>query len=226
MSTIDYPLWIDRLRKFTGKLHQLSGEIDVIAEISPTVSEEMLSYISRKWKGGLPTALRRFWSEGASGIDCKYSWRPQEGDLPRLQEIFESTDSICGGVRFEPAASIYPGNSGAVPNDECMRETVGQAGLELWCRCAVFLHVGNGDCLGLDPTTNPDDPAVIYLFHDGEESGQISPTFSQFLLAWEELSYIGPECWLLDYWLDWDLGTIDCTKHKTAELRRLLTPAP
>lgn len=226
MSTIDYHQWIERLRLFTENLQQLSGEINLSNEISPKVSEEMLTHIAKKWKNGLPAALRNFWSEGASGIDCRYSWRPQDRDLSRLHEIFESTDAIYGGACFEPAASIYPGNSGAAPNDESMREIVGQEGLELWCRCAVFLHVGNGDCLGLDPTTNPDDPAVIYLLHDGEESGQISPTFSQFLLAWEELSYIGPESWLLDYWLDWDRGTIDCTKHKTAELRMLLTPVP
>ena len=105
-----------------------------------------------------------------------------------------------------------------------MVETIGRGGLDLWCRCAVFLHVGNGDCLGLDPSTNLDDPAVVYLLHDGEESGQISPTFSDFLAAWEALSYIGPEFWLLDYWLDWDRGEIDCKKHKTTELRNLLAP--
>jgi hypothetical protein len=224
MSAIDYFQWVERVRRFSEGLRQLPGEINVGVEIAPTISEEQLEEAAAKWGGRLPAALGRFWREGSSALDCKYWWKPPDQELPALHEVFESNNFIYGGVRFLPATRIYPGNGGADPDDEDMLEVFGKSGMELWCRCAVFLHVGNGDCLGLDTSTNWDDPAVVYLLHDGEESGQISPTFSGFLAAWEELSYIGPEFWLLDYWLDWDRGAIDCTKHKTAELRKLLSP--
>jgi hypothetical protein len=224
MTPIDYRAWVERVRAFSEGLRGLPGKINVTVQIEPTISEEALEDVSKKWISGLPEALHRLWREGSSAINCRYVWTPSEAELSRLHEVFDSNDYIYGGARFEPATSIFPGNSGAEPDDDCMSETVGKQGLDLWCRCAVFLHVGNGDCLGLDPGTHPDDPAVVYLLHDGEESGQISPSFTDFLAAWEELSYIGPEFWLLDYWLDWDHGVIDVTKHKARELRELLSP--
>lgn len=224
MSKINYSQWIERARTFSEGLRRLPGEINVGVEIAPPISEEQLEDVSAKWGGRPPAALLSFWREGSAAIDCAYWWKPPDHELPSLHEVFESNNFIYGGVRFFHATNIFPGNGGANPHDKDMLEVFGKSGMELWCRCAVFLHVGNGDCLGLDTSTNWDDPAVVYLLHDGEESGQISPTFSGFLAAWEELCYIGPEFWFLDYWLDWDRGEIDCTKHKTAELRKLLTP--
>jgi hypothetical protein len=105
-----------------------------------------------------------------------------------------------------------------------MRDTVGNDGFALWCSCAVFLQVGNGDCLGFDLTRSPDDPAVAYLVHDGRDSRIISKSFTEFLDGWTLLSFIGPESWLLSYWLDAESESIDPGKHMTSELRGLLSP--
>jgi len=220
MSTIDYHQWTDRVRRFSEGLRRLPGEINVGIDNAPPIGEEDLAAVSAKWSGGLPSVLRSLWREGAASINCRYSWTPPDEESNLLYDIFESQSYIYGGVRFEPAIDIFPGNSGVDPYDECMAEALGREGMDLWSRCAIFLHVGNGDCLALDPNTNRDDPAVVYLIHDEEGSGQISPRLSDFLTAWEELSYIGPEIWLLEYWLNRDRGEIDCTKHKTAELHK------
>lgn len=226
MKTADYSKWVERVRHFSEALRLLPGEINVNVSIAPPIDEETLRVVSSKWPSGLPAVLRQLWSDGSSCIDCKYWWRPPSEELPKLHEVFESNNFIYGGVRFEPASEVFPGNSGVKPDDEEMAEAFGESGLELWSRCAVFLHVGNGDCLGLDPESGSDDPPVVYLVHDDDESGVISPSLSEFLAAWQELSYIGPEFWLLDYWLDADRQGLDITKHKTEELRRLLTPRP
>ncbi|HZJ14129.1 MAG TPA: hypothetical protein VFD27_03720, partial [Chthoniobacteraceae bacterium] len=162
--------------------------------------------------------------EGSSRINCRYVWRPPAEELPLLHAVFEYNNYIYGGVEFKTAEEIFPGNSGADPNDDLMRKTVGDFGHALWCRAAVFLEVCNGDCLGLDIESNAADPPVAYLLHDGEESNYISRSFSEFLASWSELSFIGPEFWLLDYWADPETGMIDPRNYKTDELRSLLSP--
>ena len=226
MAEIDYQAWVQRVKGFSEALPRLPGKINIKLEIAPPISDETLAEVTTKWNGRLPGSLRKFWQEGASAIGCRYVWTPPADELSLLHEVFELNNYIYGGVRFEPASSIYPGNSGADPDDEFMVETLGKEGLALLCKCAIFLWVGDGDALGLDPDTNPDDPAVIYLVHDEPESMQISPSFSEFLSEWEKLSYIGPDIGLLHYWLDSDRGALDATKHKTAQLRMLLTPRP
>jgi hypothetical protein len=221
---MNYQDWTERVRAFTEALRMLPGEINVTIEIDPPLNAQQIDALAGRWPTGLPTSLRRLWNEGSSRVNCPYVWRPSPDEVPILNEVFEYNNYIYGGARFEPAEQTYPGNSGADPDDEDMADVLGKTGLELHCRCAVFLHVGNGDCLGLDPANGADDPPVVYLVHDDDTSSVISPTFSEFLASWQELCYIGPEFWLLDYWIDRDRGVIDTTKHRTAELRRLLTP--
>ncbi len=223
---MNYHTWTERVRAFSEGLRMLPGEIDSTLEIDPPFGVQQIDALAVRWPTGLPASLRQLWSEGSARVNCPYAWTPPSDELPSLSEIFEHSDYIYGGARFVHAEEIYPGNSGADADDKDMADVLGKAGLDFWCRCAVFLQVGNGDCLGLDPESGIDDPPVVYLVHDEDESSVISPSLSEFLVAWEELSYIGPEFWLLDYWVDADRGAIDTAKHKTTELRRLLTPRP
>ena len=221
---MDYQKWTAGVRSFSEALRELPGEIDVTVEIDLQLPDSEIVAIQEKWPGGLPDALRLLWTNGSARINCPYVWAPPPNELSLLNQIFEHNNYIYGGVRFEAAGKIYPGNFGADPNDDLMRQTVGNEGLALWCNCAVFLYIGNGDCLGLDPNRCPDDPAVVYLVHDDAESGYIAGSFTSFLAAWTKLSFIGPEFWLLDYWHDPDSESIDPAKHMTSELRTLLSP--
>ena len=97
----------------------------------------------------------------------------------------------------------------------------------IWSRSIQIVHVMNGDSLGLDceaPGCDLNDPPVVYLDHETLGTDQISPRFSEFMLHWQELSFIGPEIWLLGHWLDRDSGRLNPALHKTAQLRKLLTP--
>lgn len=223
---MDYRAWINHVRAFSESLRKIPGEIDCTIEIDPPLDPSEIAPIEAKWPTGLPDSLKDLWTSGSRRVNCRYIWTPSQSDLPRLQEILgESNYRLYGGVRFEPAHEIFPGNSGADPNDQAILETLGSHDLALWCRCAIFLRVGDGDCLGLDPERNPTDPAVVYLMHDQPGSSYIAQTFTEFIRDWTELSFIGPEVWLLEPWIvDRETGRMDTTKLKTDDLRRLLNP--
>ena len=73
----------------------------------------------------------------------------------------------------------------------------------IWKRTLPFIHVANGDTVGLHITDIPDSMPVVYLSH--EEPAQVtvlSESLEQFLADWERLAYLGPEIWLLDHFLD------------------------
>ena len=126
---MDYRAWTDSVRSFSEALRKLPGEIDVTIEIEPPLTESAFEPIAEKWSSGLPDALRQLWTEGSSRVNCPYVWTPPPNERPLLDQIFEYNNYIYGGVRFEAADQIYPGNSGADPNDDLMAETVGDDGL-------------------------------------------------------------------------------------------------
>lgn len=224
---MDYRAWINHVRAFSESLRKIPGKIDCTIEIDPPLAHAEIAALEAKWPTGLPNSLKDLWTTGSRRMHCLYIWKPSQSDHSRLQEILGEVTpyTLYGGVRFEPAHEIFPGNSGADPNDQAIFETLGRHDLALWCRCAIFLRVGDGDCLGLDPERNPTDPAVVYLMHDQPGSRYISQSFTEFVRDWTELSFIGPEVWLLDYWIiDRETGRMDTTKHKTDDLRRLLNP--
>jgi hypothetical protein len=168
--------------------------------------------------------------EGSAHLNGRYGWNPPAEELPSLREVFEYSFGLCGGPRFIAASEVDPepmdtsyfgGDIMSGDAEECQRT------VDLWGRAIIILHVGNGDCLGLDPEApgcDPDDPPVVYLVHDDSSSDQICPRFTSFLSIWEELSYIGPENWLLDKWLDKNSKTLSAELHHTSKLRKLLTP--
>ncbi len=221
---MDYREWTNHVTNFAESLRELPGEIDVNLQIDPPLDEASISALAGNWADKIPQSLQSLWREGSGRVNCDYAWAPPADELPRLEEVFDGEDAIYGGPRFEPAEKIYPGNSGINPDHPELAEFYGVEQFELWGRAAVFLQVGNGDQLALDAQVNADDPPVVYLVHDDDCSSVISPSLSDFLTAWRELSFIGPEFWLLDHWFDWERKTIDLSMHKTSELRELLTP--
>ena len=225
---MEFEAWVERVRTFSMALQMqpLPGTFNMDVEIDPPCTQEELREFSKKWPAGVPSALQKLWFEGAARIQCNYWWEPPANELDRLKEVFEYVTFIYGGVRFKSAETIYPGNFGITADDRKDYEFWSDREFELWRRCAIFQDIGNGDSLALDPETNPDDPAVVYLIHDEDGSAQICPSFSKFIATWEELCYIGPEHWLLGHWIDWDQGVMDTIRHKAAELRELLTPRP
>jgi hypothetical protein len=227
---MDYKAWTQRARTFHEAMRRLPGEIDVTVEVAPTLTESELHEIRAKWTRHLPAELVRFWTEGSAHLNGRYVWTPPEEELGALKEVFEHNCYIYGGPRFIAAAETDPKPldlSWFDPEGYPGEPEVWQANMDLWGRAILLLGVGNGDYLGLDaeaPGCDPDDPPVVYLVHDEPESGPVCPRFTEFLPVWEELSYIGPESWLLWYWFDESRKSLDPRKHHTDKLRRLLTP--
>ena len=218
---MDYRAWVERVRNFPETLRRLPGEIHYTVEIDSPLSEANVAKLELSWSNGVPAALANLWIRGSGRVSCRYIWEPPPDGLPRLREVFPSQTRLYGGPRFEPAHQIFPRNSGADSHDEKILRTLGRRDLDLWCSSALFLHVGNGDCLGLDTYADPANPPVVYLFHDQPGSEQISRTLDDFIQDWTELAFVGPELWLLDSWVDRGTGKLDLAKHKTAGLRNL-----
>jgi hypothetical protein len=181
--------------------------------------------LARSLPMGLPPAMRDFLTAGSAHCECHYWWEPPARPWPKLKEIFTDENFIYGGpcichpetlaVYQESRtdwAEIYDGD-----DDESRREC------ELWTNSSPFASIGNGDMLAFGAEASQEDPPVVYLSHDGGGSSIISPSFTEFLRHWEIMSWIGPEIWLLDYWLDPDSGHIDSAHPKSQLLRTLLT---
>ena len=211
-------------------MKRLPGEINVSVEIADPLSPSQLAEIRSRWQRHLPGELIRYWTEGSSNLNGRYVWTPPPQELAYLKSVFEYNTYIYGGPRFIAASEVDPepcDTSHFEGDIMSGSEEERQRTLDLWGRSIIILDVGNGDCLALDaeaPGCNPDDPPVIYLVHDNSSSDQICPRFSTFLGIWEQMSYIGPEHWLLNYWLDRSSRELSVDLHRTTELRQLLTP--
>lgn len=230
LTDMDYRAWTDRAVKFLEDMRALPGKINVTLEIAPPLNASDLDSIQRRWERHLPAALIRFWTEGSACLKGQYVWTPPATELKALNEVFEYNNYIYGGPRFISASEVDPspidtsdfyGDIMSGDSESCQRT------LDLWGRAIVLLHVGNGDCLGIDPGApggDRDDPPVVYLVHDDSSSDYIAASFTQFLLVWEQLSYIGPEFWLIHYWLDPATKSLSPERHHTQKLKDLLSP--
>lgn len=188
----DFQAWTKQVEQFHQGLQKLPGDLHLEFSVTQKLSPDALAALEQNWPNGIPQVLRSLWSTGCAGMQCFYIWEQSD-------DVFFS-DSLYGGVDFVAAEDVFPGNSGANPGDELLRETVGVLGHELLCRCAIFHQFGNGDCLGFDPLVNPDDPAVVHLIHDDQASKQISPTFTEFLEKWSRAAFLWPHHWEYGQW--------------------------
>ena len=219
---MDFAAWVNDARRFAESMETLEGVTRFELDVAPPLPPEEIEQLSPKWPTGIPKPLQEFWCNGSQHFHCRYVWNPPPTRLLRLKSVFPSNNYIYGGPRFESASEIYPSNSGVEPGDTDMQEEIGDDAYRLWCEASVIMHVGNGDLIALDQTADPVDPPVMYLSHDDESSAVISSSLADFLTSWARLCYIGPEIWLLEYWLDESSGLIDTDRHLTSELRDLL----
>jgi hypothetical protein len=196
--------WLCRAVEFTEKCRQWPAGSIVECSVSPPITESEANQLSQQLALGLPPPLRRFFIEGARC--CKCSSVSAHNSLPGLENVFPGRDYIYGGPRLCDAATLVRYQQECLEwadsFDEYMMETSADDSI-LWHSCVPFLAIGNGDHLGLDVATSREAPPVVYLCHDGDGgSGIIAPSFEEFLSAWEQICYVGPEIWLLQPFLD------------------------
>ena len=219
-----YSDWINTARDFVAALADLPGEVSVEATIAPPMTRHEADKLARSCPLGLPLVIRNFMTEGSARCDCRYWWEPPARQWPQLKEIFTYENFIYGGPTFchpqmlaglqESRLDWADGFDG--DDEDSIRDR------ELWTKSTPFAHINNGDLLALDTDGAEHDPPVVYLSHEGGSS-VISPSFTGFLRHWQTMSFIGPEIWLLSYWLDARSGFIESAHPKSALLRTLLT---
>lgn len=220
---MNFTAWVNEAKRFCQSLETLEGITRFEFEVAAPLGQDELSALEARWSHGLPVALRDFWTQGSAHFHCVYVWTPPAHKLSKMKTIFPHQSFIYGGPRFESAEHVYPGNSGMEPGCEDMEEAIGELAYRWWCEAAVIMYVGNGDLIALDQTADSQEPPVVYLSHDDESSAVIAPSLSYFLEAWAELCFIGPEIWLLEPWLGEFTRRIDPDRHRTPELKALLS---
>ena len=227
---INYRTWVENANRFVANTKKLPGKILLRGSIAAPLEQETLSALRARWdKRHLPAELVRFWTEGSAHCEFHYVWTPPEDELSALMDVFEYNNYIYGGPQFIAVEKMDPNPLRVSDFDEDMCEDWKGEGdvREVWARSIYFFHIANGDLLGLDCEAegcDPNNPPVLYLSHETGAPLQLAPRFSEFMTQWEKLSYIGPELWLLDYWLDQEAKCLNPALHKTAALRKLLTP--
>jgi hypothetical protein len=219
----DYASWIERARDFVAGLAGLPGEVDVRVDVGPPLSRHEADELAGRLPMGLPSVLRDFLTIGSSRCDCHYCWEPPTRPWPKLKKIVDQAYIYGGPVLCHASQlavlQVYRSNwAEYVVADKNTSRT----DRELWTRCTPFANIANGDLLALDTTSQRDDAPVAYLSHEWRSS-IIAPSFTEFLRQWEAMSYIGPEIWLLSYWIQQDTGFIDSAHPKSELLRKLLT---
>jgi hypothetical protein len=192
--------WFRRAENFVRGLNRLPGQWGISISVEPPVE------ISRDDDAdtALPAPLLRLYTEGSARFSCQYHWKPDSTDLSRLSELFPHQYSFYGGAEFIPWDDLprEPGvDWGWFDEDHHTAEE--KLADDIWKRTFPFIHVGNGDMVGLLITDGSDSMPVVYLSH--EEPAEVtflSESLERFLVDWEQLGYIGPEIWLLGQFLD------------------------
>jgi hypothetical protein len=219
MIGFDYSGWAARAREFTQQLAARPGATVEAIEIEAPAASTEVARAERLQRTPLPEALRALYELGAQGINCRYTYDPDPDDDIFIA-LFPTETGLYGGAQLDRLENL-------ADNQRSVREWARDTWIAtepreraVWESALPFHRLQNGDFLALDRRENSPDPVVLYLAHD-EESFELAPHFTEFLLAWENLCYLGPEAWLLSPFRGPD-GRIDATGARALDLRRML----
>jgi hypothetical protein len=193
---IDIAQWIKRAVDFAERCRALPGEVQVRISVSPPAPAKLVDKTSRRLRLGLPPPLARFFLEGAQELTSFYIVDNYHERFSAIYPHKNASGSLFGGVddwglasceRFQQDAEDTVAGFDYSPSPKDANDR------RLWNNSVLFEPVGNGDYLGLDVSASAHNPPVVYLAHDGGgDSCEISPSFDEFLEAWEEICYVGP----------------------------------
>jgi len=190
---LDYKKWVQRAVEFTTSLRSLPGEIHVTAEAHPPTTQLDVERLSSGLRLPLPEPICVFLTGASSNCSCEYWWMPPSELLGSLSEVFPSNDFIFGGASLCDKERFARDEKGRYDTGEALEKAYPEDA-KLWIHSVPFHEVGNGDCLGLyvGPDRRKKECPVVYLDHDGYGGSRVlAPSFDEFLVAWEELKYIG-----------------------------------
>lgn len=217
---MDYPAWIHRAERFVRRLNHLPGEWNISIAVEEPASAVEFQAIEESLHSPIPAPLRKLYTEGAAGLDCRYSWSPGPEHRKRIESLLPHEYDFGGGARWI-ALQELPHDPG-IPGwwdfcqDSDLTEEVVEA-IDIWRNAFPVIVVGNGDYVALDTRKDPDNSPVVYLCHDwkGRSVIPLASSLEKFLLDWESTGYLGPEIWLLQAFLgDEGLGPLELEKGK------------
>lgn len=209
--------WFRRVEHFVRHLHRLPGQWGISVSVEPPVKLASEDDVHRA--AALPPPLVKLYTEGSARCRCRYHWEPASEDLPRIGELIPHQYSFYGGAEFIPwdELPLTPGVDWGWFDEENHTEEERRADA-VWKQTLPFIHVRNGDVVGLQMSDTPDSMPVVYLSHEEPtEVTVLSGSLEQFLADSERLAYIGPEIWLLSHFLDEAHGGLPRINHQKAE---------
>jgi hypothetical protein len=174
--------WVQKVRSIAECLEQ-GATAYVKLKISPPATEAEILETEKDLGKKIPSPLRGFFLKGSKGLSFSYLINDLKGRVSiRLEDLSEHRDDVIEWAR-ETWISEEPAQK------------------EIWLSTFPFMHLENGDFLGLEMQSGKDEARVLYLNHE-EESSVIAPSFQSFLYEWERLCYIEPKLSQLETYLD------------------------
>lgn len=243
--SFDHAAWLSGAQRFVSELQDCArsfAEVRCEIEVGPPASPAEVQRVIEAWSDldlsvletvedldtlvepeerRLPAELVRFYTQASRGCRCEFICEAPEAEAEALLDAaLDGEAAVYGGPAFfdiselpDRIRSCYEWATETwIAEDEAARQ--------YWLSAVPFVHLKNGDYLGLDISEGGDDPPVVYLSHD-DESFALAQSFTAFLTAWEQLCYVGPEAWLLGQFIG-EEGVLDPGTGKASRLRQLL----
>lgn len=225
---VNFAEWAKNASTFLRGLTYLPGRIEIADEIEPPANEDY----HRAWLASddcsLPPEIVRFLASASRRCFFLYRWSPPPDLRQALSDLFPGQETLIGGGDF------CEGN--CYSSFEKRDQLAGLLGPTLlgslgWDRMEVersrgylrLMALPNGDTISLQLDPAGGTRCVSYLPADpAAEPRVLSPSFEQFLLDWQQLSYIQPSLEFLAPWLDSASGRLNADCEATAALKDLL----
>ena len=186
---------------------------------APCSDEASIKAVEERIGMPLPKQLRDFFLHFSQSFEMN-AFLPEEfsDSLPKeLRELFAAKYVISLEEVESNEMIRRDWVSECFPNEDDEYDKV-------WHHKLGMIDVGNGDIISLDIGSDPDNPAVVYLSHEGDDSNGIilGKDFDTFLMNLIMSGGCGMEDWQIEPFIfDSEIGVDpDCENAKT--FRRLI----
>jgi hypothetical protein len=189
--------------------------------VAPPFQPAQSNALDRRLAQYLPDTFRHFLTLGTAAIDCRYSLDEDSAAGREFSKLFIGSD-LYGGARIGPANALPRFARSCLERSRVLLEDQDTDRADDWVESLPIIAVGNGDYVALNGIIGReiDDPAVLYLSHDGDDA-VMTESFTAFLAAWEHLCYVSPDLLLQNSFFAAGYALLDPDSRRAKKLRQL-----
>ncbi len=220
----DFAAWTHRASTFLRRLIRLPGEIGIADSIEPPGDSEFDQEWLHSKECDLPSEIRHFVSTASARCSFWYRWVPPPDLCRSVSDLLGERTAITGGGDMcELAKYCVSGklsNPFGIPN--LYPPYSDSVALERRHGRTPIMQFQSGVAISLGTAIDGIRP-VLYVTKAGEGPCRVlSPSFEQFLLAWEKTCYTDADLDGLAPWLDTTTGQLVPDADKSREFCRIL----